>query len=105
MLLSAGTSGPVETVPFESRVASANPSAVAYPRTNSLGRRFRNSGHHGELAPASWNIGSPSAPSSPTGNTARPSGSGQLAWIEGGRAFRRAHWSALPAGLAGGSWA
>src|SRR4029077_20832919 len=94
---------PVEISPEESSVARDRPSAVAYPTTNWLVRLYRNSGHHGELAPASWNRGLPSAPASSIGKTAKPSGSGALAAMECGWPFLVTQRMGLPSGFAAGS--
>src|SRR4029077_7085221 len=103
MLVSARTTGPVATSPEEPSVARDKPSAVAYPMTNWLGRLCKKSGHQGELAPASWNGGSPSAPASSIGKTAKPSGSGALAAMACGWPFLVTQRMGLPSGFVAGS--
>src|SRR5580704_2766639 len=103
MLVSARTIGPVAISPEESSAARDTPSAVAYPMTNRLARLCRKSGHHGELAPASWNVGAPRAPASSIGKTAKPSGSGALAAMACGWPFLVTQRMGLPSGFAAGS--
>src|SRR5580658_2643758 len=103
ILVSARTTGLVAIAPEESSAARDRPSAVAYPTTNWLGRLCRKSGHHGELAPASWNRGLPSAPALSIGNTAKPSGSGALAAMACGWPFLVTQRMGLPSGFVAGS--